>query len=224
FSGSAHDDVLKGDNATAAILATAGVNGSILTNFDLINGLRALVGEAAAGPDGMVGTFDDRFDGGNIIIGGAGSDNIEGRGGDDLIDGDAWLNVRIGVRATVDANNDGIADRDPITGELILGDLIPNVSFNSMVPMIPFMVNGTYDPGQLQIVREILYSPTPDFDTAKFRGNLFSPGPDGLLGTPDDVANYTIRVNGNLVDPLHLPIINGTDIVTVTDISAKPID
>ena len=29
------------------------------------------------------------FTGGNIIIGGAGSDLIEGRGGDDVIDGDA---------------------------------------------------------------------------------------------------------------------------------------
>ena len=39
------------------------------------------------------------FGAGNIILGGDGSDIIEGRGGDDLIDGDAWLNVRISVRA-----------------------------------------------------------------------------------------------------------------------------
>ena len=39
------------------------------------------------------------FTTGNIILGGAGSDFMMGRGGDDIIDGDAWLNVRISVRA-----------------------------------------------------------------------------------------------------------------------------
>ena len=38
----------------------------------------------------------DRISAGNIILGGDGSDIIEGRGGDDLIDGDKWLDVQIG--------------------------------------------------------------------------------------------------------------------------------
>ena len=33
------------------------------------------------------------FDGGNIMLGGAGSDTIIGGGGNDIIDGDAWLHV-----------------------------------------------------------------------------------------------------------------------------------
>ena len=41
------------------------------------------------------------FGSGNIILGGEGSDIIEGRGGDDLIDGDKWLNVRISVLARI---------------------------------------------------------------------------------------------------------------------------
>ena len=32
------------------------------------------------------------------MLGGAGSDLIEGRGGDDIIDGDQYLNVRLSVR------------------------------------------------------------------------------------------------------------------------------
>ena len=44
---------------------------------------------------------DGGFDGGNIILGGAGSDRINGRGGDDVIDGDKWLDVRI-ARANAD--------------------------------------------------------------------------------------------------------------------------
>ena len=76
---------------------------------------------------------------GNIILGGDGSDIIEGRGGDDLIDGDTWLNVRISVRANADGTGAEIA------------------SFDSMAPMVPLMLDGTYNPGQLKIVREILY-------------------------------------------------------------------
>ena len=60
-----------------------------------------------------------------------------GRGGDDLIDGDKWLNVRISVRANVDGTGPEIA------------------SFDSMTPMIPLMLDGTYNPGQLVAVREI---------------------------------------------------------------------
>ena len=44
LSGSAHDDVLQGDDADAAALAAAGANGSVLTNFDLITVWRTLLG------------------------------------------------------------------------------------------------------------------------------------------------------------------------------------
>src|SRR3990172_7576524 len=102
LAGSAFSDYLRGDNVDALTIPFSGAQGSVLTNFDLISGLRAFVGDAAAGLDGLVGTADDRFGAGNIILGGDGSDMIEGRGGDDLIDGDQWLNVRISVRANAD--------------------------------------------------------------------------------------------------------------------------
>ena len=35
---------------------------------------------------------------GNILLGGGGSDLIEGRGADDIIDGDKYVNVRLSVR------------------------------------------------------------------------------------------------------------------------------
>ena len=59
------------------MIATSGFTGSVLTNFALIDGLQEFVG---------VGVTS--FGAGNIILGGDGSDIIEGRGGDDLIDGD----------------------------------------------------------------------------------------------------------------------------------------
>ncbi|SEE72757.1 Ca2+-binding protein, RTX toxin-related [Pseudomonas migulae] len=142
LSGSSHGDFLRGDNEDATSLPTAGATGSVLTNIDLINGLADLL------PDGA--TF---FDGGNIILGGSGSDLIEGRGGDDIIDGDKWLNVRISVRANADGTGAEIA------------------TFDSMEPLVPFMLNGTYNPGQLVIVREILTG-NDSFDTALYSGNL----------------------------------------------------
>ena len=171
LSGSQHADILQGDDEDAATIAVSGFTGSVLTNFALINGLQEFVG---------VGVTS--FGAGNIILGGEGSDIIEGRGGDDLIDGNNWLNVRISVRANLDG-----------TGEEI-------DSFDSMEPLVPLMVNGTYNPGQLQIVREIMpgdANAVDNFDTVFFSGNL---------------ADYTISIdaNGTVGDPRD-------DIVTVTD-------
>src|SRR5262249_16357574 len=127
LSGTMHSDFLRGDDDTAAQLAIAGIQGSALTNPDVIDGLRTFLGTAFAGPDGILGTADDKFDGGNIILGGDGSDILEGRGGDDLLDGDMWLNARISVRQNFDGTGPEIA------------------SFDSMKPLQALMVNGTYN-------------------------------------------------------------------------------
>jgi Ca2+-binding RTX toxin-like protein len=154
LSGSSHGDFLRGDNEDATSLPTAGATGSVLTNINLINGLAGLLPVGA--------TF---FDGGNIILGGSGSDLIEGRGGDDIIDGDKWLNVRISVRANADGTGAEIA------------------TFDSMAPMVQAMLNGTYNPGQLVIVREILTG-TDNFDTAVYSGNA---------------SEYSVTLDGNAV-------------------------
>ncbi|MDM8350763.1 peroxidase family protein, partial [Pseudomonas sp. sp1636] len=176
LSGSAFSDYLRGDHADAAQIAAAGAYGSVLTNayIDNIAGLRAFLGSAAAGPDGILGNADDQFGSGNIILGGDGSDIIEGRGGDDLIDGDKWLNVRISVRE----NNDG-------TGAQI-------ASFNSLKDMVPLMLNGTYNPGQLVIVRELMDG-AGGYDTAMFTGNLA----DYIVSVD---ASGTVTVTDTFVD------------------------
>ena len=171
LSGSQHADILRGDDADALQIAVAGATGSVLTNLDLVTGLRAFLGTAAAGPDGVTGTADDQFGAGNIILGGDGGDLIEGRGGNDVIDGDRWLNVRISVRANPDGTGAEIA------------------SFDSMAPLVPLMLNGTYNPGQLQIVREILTAPGPDFDTAVFSGAR---------------ANYTVSTVAGVTTVTHV--------------------
>ncbi len=171
LSGSQHADILRGDDADALQIAVAGATGSVLTNLDLVTGLRAFLGTAAAGPDGVTGTADDQFGAGNIILGGDGSDILEGRGGNDVIDGDRWLNVRISVRANPDGTGAEIA------------------SFDSMADLVPLMLYGANNPGQLQIVREILTAPGPDFDTAVFSG---------------DRANYTVTTVAGVTTVTHV--------------------
>ena len=95
------------------------------------------------------------FNAGDIILGGDGSDLDHRRGGDDIIDGDKWLNVRISVRE----NSDG-------TGNEIF-------TANSMTELTAKMFDGTYNPGQLVIVREIIKtSGIGDTDVAVFSGDL----------------------------------------------------
>ena len=141
LSGSRFSDVLRGDEATPTIIARRSAQGNALTNIGLISGLQSSPRRRR----------HFGFGTGNIILGGDGSDLIEGRGGDDLIDGDKWLNVRISVRANIDGTGPEIA------------------SYDSMVPMIPLMLNGTYNPGQLVAVRE-LKDGVGGFDTANYRG------------------------------------------------------
>lgn len=156
LSGWIHDDQLFGDNRTVGDAAGE----ATLVNHELtqsglarIAGLAAVLG-AAASPGANPNTPDDPvlFEGGNILLGGGGSDTIEGRAGDDVIDGDAWLNVRISVRSKTDPG-------------------VEEFSVDSMKELQARMFSGEINPGQLQIVREILHDSTPGaIDTAVFSG------------------------------------------------------
>ncbi|UUZ74664.1 hypothetical protein LP414_20210 [Polaromonas sp. P1(28)-13] len=145
LSGSAFGDILQGDDANAAAIAVSGINGSVMTNIGLISGMQGFLNDMLGTPTTPVVTS---FGSGNIILGGDGSDIITGRGGDDLIDGDKWLNVRISVRNALDHTSE-------------IG------SANSMTELIPAMLAGTINPSQLEIVREIMPG-TGGFDTADF--------------------------------------------------------
>jgi Ca2+-binding RTX toxin-like protein len=156
LSGSAFGDTLLGDDLTQVDLQA---NGGVLSGADrinLISGLQAILGAGVTS-----------FDGGNIILGGGGSDRITGRGGNDIIDGDAWLNVQLQVGST---------------------------RYNSMTELQAAAFAGTLDPGDISIVREILHSNTPtDVDTAVFSGNMgdYSLGFGGTGGTFDGAITVT---------------------------------
>jgi Ca2+-binding RTX toxin-like protein len=152
LSGTKFGDFLFGDDTDAAALAGAGADaeGSILLHPGLITGLQTFLNQMVGTPAVPVVT---RFDGGNIILGGQGSDQIMGRGGNDLIDGDLWLDVYISVRSTLDPSL-----------ELTRAD--------TMSQLVDAMFAGNYKPDQLQIARVLQSSPTTDFDTAIFSGTL----------------------------------------------------
>jgi len=171
-SGSRFADVIRGTDVTAADVPTEGFRGSALDaeGIALIEGLQQVL--AGAGPS----SFDaqGRFVGGNILLGGDGSDLFEGRGGDDIIDGDRWLRVRIAVMSTFDANGP--------TGSTVLE------YHDSMTTLVNKMFTGQINPGQLKIVRDITTvgaDAAADIDTAAYadvRANYtFSARADGTL-------------------------------------------
>ena len=136
LSGWNLNDKLRGDNRDALTMAGHELDAAGIAR---INGLASLL------PPGATS-----FTGGNILIGGAGSDEIEGRGGDDIIDGDAWLNVRI-----IEVNAQGVEIR----------------SAERMSQLNARVLAGTINPGNLRIVREIISGDAgTDVDVAVFSG------------------------------------------------------
>ncbi|MBT1515796.1 hypothetical protein KIP88_35580 [Bradyrhizobium sp. SRL28] len=154
LSGSSHNDTLTGSDVIAeerlpfAQGGTEGYRGSALDAAGIarIAGLQAVLGAGVTA-----------YSAGEIILGGDGSDTIMGRGGDDIIDGDKWLDVQIGVFAVGDTTHTGT----------------PIALHDSMTSLATAMFNGTINPGQLGIVRTIRTDTTAgDIDTARYQGNI----------------------------------------------------
>ncbi len=193
LSGWVHDDVLRGDDRTAPDPAEEGggpiadptPEGNFLHNeldqagIDRIAGLAQIItpelmvtGEYLA--DGS-GDTREIFNGGNILLGGGGSDLIEGRGGNDVIDGDAWLNVRISIR---DGSGTEIATAEGLSS--VVTDLAGTVLHDGRT-LENLMLSRVYNPGQLSITREILWDDSGS-DTASYW---------------DVFENYSLTLNGD---------------------------
>jgi hypothetical protein len=140
LSGWTFDDTLRGDDRAAADLGTD-------------HELNAAGIARIAGLQAVVGAGVTSFQGGNILLGGAGSDLIEGRGGDDIIDGDKWLNVQ------VEAPNAATADTTD------------TIRVDNLAALQADVFAGRIDPGSLRIVRTIETTPAGvGTDTALFSG------------------------------------------------------
>ena len=154
LSGTKFDDVLSGSNTLAEERGSRwqveGFQGSAIDaqTIALIAGLQEVLGAGVTS-----------FIAGDVILGGDGSDRIRGgNAGDDIIDGDKWLNVRIAVHANVGP--------DGGTGDII-------EYHKSMTTLAAKMFSGQINPGQLRIVREITTADADavaDIDTAVYQG------------------------------------------------------
>ena len=161
MSGWEHNDRLLGDDrvegvpdAGAITATTEGVffNDELTqSGVDRIAGLRQLLG-LAANPSGADTVA---FTGGNILLGGGGSDTLQGNGGNDVLDGDQWLNVRIRLTAAGQDNTaaNQIATVDSLKHIFTAADGVPAWVGKSLFELL---VSRTVVPNQLHIVREIL--------------------------------------------------------------------
>jgi len=145
LSGFNGNDKLTGSNLLAADLVGHELNGDGVAR---IAGLAAVLG-GARGYNAAATGLVTAFTGGDIILGGGGNDTVTGGAGDDVLDGDAWLNARI--QAT---SNSGVV-----------------TSHTNLASLAAGLLNGTINPGNLVIVREILQAAAPGAaDVAVFSG------------------------------------------------------
>src|SRR5471030_1508482 len=176
-SGSSFDDIIKGTDGILAnprLIGGAGFQGCDAldqTGVARIKGLAALLppvsawlGSSAAvasiSASGRCPLVGPVWGEGDILIGGAGSDNITGRAGNDVIDGDAALQVRISVRDTAGAEigtTDLMEHQYLHTGPALLpsGELDTSNFTGPTLQQAVFA--GTVDPGNLVSVREIVH-------------------------------------------------------------------
>jgi Ca2+-binding RTX toxin-like protein len=148
---------------------------------------------------------------GNLLLGGGGSDLLEGRGNNDILDGDHALSVGISVRSPLNhATEIGRAD-------LMEHQYLRDASGALTGPTLQAAVfAGTVNPGDLVAVRGIDIpdaSPTPKTSTA---GDCPAPSADGtvhLLSTTKncDTALYSQAPDAYTITP------NADGSLTVTD-------
>ena len=186
LSGWKHNDILTGrvaaTNTRAEATGTAAIPGPdspldsfsndlLQKNVALINGLDQLVAhrirvpvvdaqgrpvlDANGNPELIVLDTSQAAD---IILGGGGSDTIKGFAGDDIIDGDKWLNVRIKiVKDGVTYTADGMTGKVYLESQYAYGAPLANaVAQFGGKTLDALMLSATLNPGQLSIVREIV--------------------------------------------------------------------
>ncbi len=152
LSGWDGDDTLRGDHRGISLFLdciVATTCGPLLNNELDAAGIARISGLADILPPGST-----MFNAGNIILGGRGSDLMEGRGANDIIDGDRWLNV------VLDAP-------DPLGGPGARKEA------DTLSELQNDLLNGLYTAGDVNIVRRIEPgAPGTDVDVAVFYGPM----------------------------------------------------
>ena len=238
--------ILDAVSAAPVFVADAALaeDGLLNGNVDLINGLRAWFGDNpnTAAIEGARATLfgngtgaaftvnspdDVFFSQGNILMGGGGSDTIAGRGGYDVIDGDAWLNVRIRVMVgateySAESLNTDTAIAGPNAGRLtwVSGPMpahvndATGVAFNGR-SLQSLLLDRTVRPSDMSVVREIL-TDSGGTDTAVFFGletDYVIEGRSSILNSADTNLDGFISVTDTNVSGRPTAQFDDTDLL-----------
>ena len=242
LSGWKHNDILTGrvaaTNTRAEATGTAAIPGPnspldsfsndlLQKNVSLINGLDQLVAHRVRVPVVDAGgnpVLDangnpelivlDTSQAADIILGGGGSDTIKGFAGDDIIDGDKWLNVRIKiVKDGVSYTADGMTEKVYLESDYAYG--APKAGAVAQFggkTLDALMLSATLNPGQLSIVREIVDG---DMDNTATDVAVYG----------DLMANYTVTSNDDgSVTVEHVTVTVETDPTTGNNRASDGID
>ncbi len=181
LSGWNFNDILRGDSIVPTAVGGGGFVGCDALDaagVARINGLDALVPAASRTVDsapiiaasatnhclitGLV------WGDGNILLGGAGSDLLEGRGANDILDGDRYLNVRLSIRTDAADPNTEFATA-PLMENVPTGPGWVGALAGKTLQQAVFA--GLIDPGNIVAVRELLQPANGTaIDTALFGG------------------------------------------------------
>ncbi|GAB3870442.1 peroxidase family protein [Terrabacter terrigena] len=215
-SGSAFNDVIRGTSTAPITIGGAGFAGcDVLDQAGLnrISGLQpllpALTGDAApvvaASAAGFCPVTGPVWGDGDILIGGAGNDTLEGRGADDIIDGDKALSVRISVRNAAGVE---LGSTDLMEGTAKTGTFGPGTTGMTLQQAV---FAGLVDPGNLVAVRQITAgtaapdcsttAPAPtatsvNCDTAVFSGPLSNYSITSVAASGTTLASIRVTQTG----------------------------
>ncbi|MCX6521141.1 MAG: heme peroxidase [Actinobacteria bacterium] len=174
LSGWNLNDTLRGDDLAPSTIGGGGFIGCDVLDqdgLDRIVGLDALVPPLTtpAGPIIAASTTNycmlqgNVWGDGNILLGGAGSDVLEGRGANDIIDGDRYVNVRISVRTNKNDPGSEVGSTDSMSRTARTGTFGPGTAGMTLQQAV---FAGIVDPGKLAIVREVVEPFVPAGDCA----------------------------------------------------------
>ncbi len=211
LSGWKFDDILRGDDIVPAARGGAGFIGCDVldqSGLDRIAGLDPLVrplntplatvvAQSASNYCPLLSGTNVWGDG-NILLGGGGSDLMEGRGANDVIDGDRYLSVRLSVRTNA-------ADALSEVGSAVVTNALQTAMASQYLrdstgaltgPTLQQAVfAGTVDPGNIVAVRELLSDATGT-DTALFSGPRSNYSITATAATLTELAKVTVTQTG----------------------------
>jgi hypothetical protein len=222
LSGGPLNDTLRGDDLVPAAVGGGGFIGCDALDqagLDRIAGLDLLVPPLNTPLASVVGQSASKscpilsgpnvWGDGNILLGGGGSDLVEGRGADDIIDGDKYLSVRLSVRTDPDnaATEIGSASIEGPGQSAMNSRYLRDGTGALTGPTLQEAVfAGTVNPGNIVAVREILTG-SGGTDTALFSGvqanyTVTTTGGTGVIGSPGSVTTVVDNTGTDGTDTL----------------------